>query len=133
MMRGELDNGKPRYDKTYEAGYTEEERAKAQSIVNKKDWQGLKERHDARVANNINENPTENNKPATQEQTALVEQPKTEPKPANNIKTETKVEEKKETANASPKKPKDPLNTYADDNGPKYASGVESKNGLTLN
>lgn len=81
MMRGELDNGRPRYDKTYDAGYTEEERAKAQSIVNKKDWEGLKERHDARVANNINENSIENNKPATQEQTALVEQPKPEPIP----------------------------------------------------
>ena len=81
MMRGELDNGRPRYDKTYDAGYTEEERAKAQSIVNKKDWEGLKERHDARVANNINENPAENNKPAAQEQTALVEPPKPEPIP----------------------------------------------------
>lgn len=51
MMRGQLDNGKPRYDKTYKAGYTESERASAQSIVNQKDWEGLKERHDARVAN----------------------------------------------------------------------------------
>ena len=51
MMRGQLDNGKPRYDKTYKAGYTESERAAAQSIVNQKDWEGLKERHDARVAN----------------------------------------------------------------------------------
>ena len=51
MMRGQLDNGKPRYDKTYKAGYTESERAAAQGIVNKKDWEGLKERHDARVAN----------------------------------------------------------------------------------
>ena len=51
MMRGQLDNGKSRYDKTYKAGYTESERAAAQSIVNQKDWEGLKERHDARVAN----------------------------------------------------------------------------------
>lgn len=51
MMRGQLDNGKPRYDKTYKAGYTESERAAAQSIVNQKDWEGLKKRHDARVAN----------------------------------------------------------------------------------
>ena len=51
MMRGQLDNGKLRYDKTYKAGYTESERAAAQSIVNQKDWEGLKERHDARVAN----------------------------------------------------------------------------------
>ena len=51
MMRGQLDNGKLRYDKTYKAGYTGSERAAAQSIVNQKDWEGLKERHDARVAN----------------------------------------------------------------------------------
>ena len=51
MMRGQLDNGKSRYYKTYKAGYTESERAAAQSIVNQKDWEGLKERHDARVAN----------------------------------------------------------------------------------
>ena len=51
MMRGQLDNGKPRYDKTYKAGYTESERAVAQGIVNQKDWEGLKKRHDARVAN----------------------------------------------------------------------------------
>lgn len=51
MMRGQLDNGKLRYDKTYKAGYTESERASAQSIVNQKDWEGLKKRHDARVAN----------------------------------------------------------------------------------
>lgn len=51
MMRGQLDNGKLRYDKTYKAGYTESERAAAQSIVNQKDWEGLKKRHDARVAN----------------------------------------------------------------------------------
>ena len=51
MMRGQLSNGKSRYDKTYKAGYTESERAAAQSIVNQKDWEGLKERHDARVAN----------------------------------------------------------------------------------
>ena len=51
MMRGQLDNGKSRYDKTYKAGYTESERAAAQSIVNQKDWEGLKKRHAARVAN----------------------------------------------------------------------------------
>ena len=51
MMRGQLDNGKARYDKTYKAGYTESERAAAQGIVNQKDWEGLKKRHDARVAN----------------------------------------------------------------------------------
>ena len=51
MMRGQLDNGKLRYDKTYKAGYTESERAAAQSIVNQKDWESLKKRHDARVAN----------------------------------------------------------------------------------
>lgn len=51
MMRGQLDNGKLRYDKTYKAGYTESERAAAQGIVNQKDWEGLKKRHDARVAN----------------------------------------------------------------------------------
>ena len=51
MMRGQLDNGRPRYNKTYKAGYTETERAAAQGIVNQKDWEGLKERHDARVAN----------------------------------------------------------------------------------
>ena len=51
MMRGQLGNGKSRYDKTYKAGYTESERAAAQSIVNQKDWEGLKKRHDARVAN----------------------------------------------------------------------------------
>lgn len=50
MMRGQLDNGKARYDKTYKAGYTESERAAAQAIINQKDWEGLKERHDARVA-----------------------------------------------------------------------------------
>ena len=51
MMRGQLDNGKSRYVKTYKAGYTESERAAAQGIVNQKDWEGLKKRHDARVAN----------------------------------------------------------------------------------
>ena len=67
MMRGQLDNGKPRYGKTYEAGYTEEERAKAQNIVNELDWEGLKERHDARVANMLNTDnehaASEDNKP----------------------------------------------------------------------
>lgn len=182
MMRGELDNGRPRYGKTYDAGYTEEERAKAQSIVNQRDWQGLKQRHDERVAKAeaANANSTEiaarpNNetntilakndkqnekvntelkkidkkmksektntveKPAVSSHTAFepaqvakVEEKKPETKPANNVKTETKVE-KKETANASSNKPKDPLNTYANDNGPKYISGRENKEGLTLN
>ena len=59
MMRGELDNGKPRYNKTYEAGYTEDERYAAQSIVNERDWEGLKERHDARVASRANAANTE--------------------------------------------------------------------------
>jgi len=183
MMRGELDNGKPRYDKTYDAGYTEEERAKAQSIVNQKDWIGLKERHDERVAkaeaeiansmeiaarpnDKINTILTKNDKqdekvnaklkqidekikskktdivekPAAsghtvfeQAQVAKTEEKKSEPGLAGNVKTETKVEDKKETTNASSKKPKDPLNTYADDSGPKYVSGQESKEGLTLN
>lgn len=183
MMRGELDNGKPRYGKTYDAGYTEEERAKAQTIVNKKDWEGLKQRHDERVAKAeaeitnsmeiatrpndktntiLSKNDKQNEKVNTelkkidekmksektntvekptisshaafeQAQVAKAEEKKPEPKPANNVKTETKVEEKKETANVSSNKPKDPLNTYADDNGPKYVSGRESKEGLTLN
>ena len=51
MMRGQLDNGKPRYEKTYKAGYNETERAAAQKVVNQMDWEGLKERHDQRVAN----------------------------------------------------------------------------------
>lgn len=59
MMRGELDNGRPRYNKTYEAGYTEDERYAAQSIVNERDWEGLKERHDARVASRANAANTE--------------------------------------------------------------------------
>lgn len=67
MMRGELDNGKPRYGKTYDAGYSEEERSKAQSVVNEMDWEGLKERHDARVANMLNTDneyaASEDNKP----------------------------------------------------------------------
>lgn len=183
MMRGELDNGRPRYGKTYDAGYTEEERAKAQSIVNQKDWEGLKQRHDERVAkaeaeiaNSVEIAARPNDKTNTiltkndkqdekvnaelkkidkqmkSEKTDIVEKPaisghtvfeqaqvakaeekKPEQKSANNVKTETKVEEKKETANASSKKPKDPLNTYADDNGPKYISGRENKEGLTLN
>jgi hypothetical protein len=50
MMRGTYDNGNPRIKKTLAADYTEEERKAAQSIVNQKDWNALKERHDARVA-----------------------------------------------------------------------------------
>lgn len=50
MMRGTYDNGKPRIENTKNAGYTEEEHKAAQAIVNQKDWNGLKERHDARVA-----------------------------------------------------------------------------------
>ena len=105
MMRGELDNGKPRYDKTYEAGYTETERKAAQGVVNEKDWEGLKERHDTRVANNINENSTENNKPATQEQTALIEQPKPEPIPVvEHSKPESEPEPIKEQPKSEPVK-----------------------------
>ena len=50
MMRGTYDNGNPRIKRTLAADYTEEERKAAQSIVNQKDWNALKERHDARVA-----------------------------------------------------------------------------------
>ena len=50
MMRGTYDNGKPRIENTKEAGYTTEEHKAAQAIVNQKDWNGLKERHDNRVA-----------------------------------------------------------------------------------
>ena len=50
MMRGTYDNGKPRIDSVHAADYTEEERKAAQNIVNQKDWNALKERHDARVA-----------------------------------------------------------------------------------
>ena len=50
MMRGTYDNGNPRVKKTLAADYTEEERKAAQKIVNKKEWNALKDRHDARVA-----------------------------------------------------------------------------------
>lgn len=50
MMRGTYDNGNTRIKRTLAADYTEEERKAAQSIVNQKDWNALKERHDARVA-----------------------------------------------------------------------------------
>lgn len=97
MMRGQLDNGKPRYGKTYEAGYTEEERAKAQNIVNELDWEGLKERHDARVANMLNTEaeavgqeeplPVQNDAVANQE----------EPEPTQEEQYETDAEEPKNT------------------------------------
>lgn len=50
MMRGTYDNGKPRIRKTLAANYTEDERKAAQKIVNQKEWNALKDRHDARVA-----------------------------------------------------------------------------------
>lgn len=50
MMRGTYDNGKPRIKKTLAANYTEDERKAAQKIVNQKEWNALKDRHDARVA-----------------------------------------------------------------------------------
>lgn len=50
MMRGTYDNGNPRIKKTLAADYTEDERKAAQKIVNQKDWNALKDRHDARVA-----------------------------------------------------------------------------------
>ena len=50
MMRGTYDNGNPRIKKTLAADYTNEERKAAQKIVNKKEWNALKDRHDARVA-----------------------------------------------------------------------------------
>ena len=96
MMRGELDNGKPRYGKTYEAGYTEDERYAAQSVVNERDWEGLKERHDARVANMANATNTEvaNLEPQEQPTTNMTniepEEPVQEtpqPKAKNNKRT----------------------------------------------
>lgn len=50
MMRGTYDNGNPRIKKTLAVDYTNEERKAAQKIVNKKEWNALKDRHDARVA-----------------------------------------------------------------------------------
>lgn len=94
MMRGELDNGKPRYDKTYDAGYTEEERAKAQSIVNEKDWEGLKERHDARVLNIINsETEHANNENTDLPNETIVTIGNSDNKPITTAKVETSVSE----------------------------------------
>lgn len=194
MMRGELDNGKPRYGKTYDAGYSEEERSKAQSVVNEMDWEGLKERHDARVANMVNEAPTENiaakqndatntitpknetstlpdrasmvnlinanseknakestvkqesltltgptstdTKPETKtvkEDTKPVkEEPKPAPKPEQKPETKTPIKEEPKQE-AKKEKSETPKKKYYDDDGPKYVSGMESKNGLTLN
>lgn len=91
MMRGQLDNGKPRYGKTYEAGYTEEERAKAQNIVNELDWEGLKERHDARVANMLNTDnehaASEDNKP-TNNNVAVTEEVTTDSTPELTVLSE---------------------------------------------
>lgn len=96
MMRGELDNGRPRYNKTYEAGYTEDERYAAQSIVNERDWEGLKERHDARVASRANTANTEvaNLEPQERPDTNMTNiepeepvQETTRPKAKNNKRT----------------------------------------------
>lgn len=115
MMRGELDNGKPRYGRTYDAGYTEEERATAQKIVNQKDWQGLKERHDARVAAISQEIATELEAPSIpQKQTEITQ---TEPTPVEKIQT---------TKSSS-------INSYQNDTGTKYINGEANENGLTIN
>ena len=187
MMRGELDNGKPRYGKTYDAGYTEEERSKAQSVVNEMDWEGLKERHDARVTNMINEAPTENvaakqndttntitpknetstlpdratmlnlisanseknEKESTVKQGNLTltgqtstdtkpvtktvkEEPKPTPKPEQKPETKTPIKEEPKQE-AKKEKSETPKKKYYDDDGPKYAGGMQSKDGLTLN
>ena len=106
MMRGELDNGKPRFGKTYDAGYTEKERSMAQKIVNKKDWQGLKERHDARV-DAINQELTANI-------TEINHNEITQPEKTNQSK-------------------KAAVNSYSNDTGTKYINGEVNENGLTLN
>lgn len=106
MMRGELDNGKPRFGKTYDAGYTEKERSMAQKIVNKKDWQGLKERHDARV-DAINQELTANI-------TEINHNEITQPEKTNQSKKTT-------------------VNNYSNDTGTKYINGEVNENGLTLN
>lgn len=115
MMRGELDNGKPRYDKTYDAGYSEDERAKAQKIVNQKDWQGLKDRHDARVA-------AINQEIATNLETASVLQ-----KQAENTQMEHTSVEKIQNTKSSSVKP------IQNDTGTKYINGKANENGLTIN
>lgn len=118
MMRGELDNGKPRYNKTYDAGYSEEERSKAQSVVNEMDWEGLKERHDARVANMLNtdneytafeDNKPKNNNIAVTEEVTTVPTPEltalSEPIEQDPIKEPMRETPKPEepTASAGPK------------------------------
>lgn len=115
MMRGELDNGKPRYGRTYDAGYTEEERATAQKIVNQKDWQGLKERHDARVAAISQEIATELETPSIPQKQTEVTQ--TEQAPVEKIQT---------TKSSS-------VNQYQNDTGTKYINGEANENGLTIN
>lgn len=115
MMRGELDNGKPRYDKTYDAGYTEDERAKAQKIVNQKDWQGLKDRHDARVA------------AISEEIATRLETPPVPQKQAEVTQTKPAVVEKIQTTKNSSVKP------YQNDNGTKYINGEVNEHGLTIN
>lgn len=50
MMRGNLGNGQPRKDSAAALGFTDSEIKQAQSIVNENNWDGLKERHDNRVA-----------------------------------------------------------------------------------
>lgn len=162
MMRGELDNGRPRYGKTYDAGYTENERAAAQSVVNERDWQGLKERHDARVAamsNAVNNTEVASREPETPIVTDTInsreEKPvKTQTKKANNKRTVlthdneqvtapkkevkatkiTKTENKTQEAKSETKpKQQTAVNSYTNDDGPKYLNGVQDKNGLTLN
>lgn len=204
MMRGELDNGKPRYGKTYDAGYTENERAAAQSVVNERDWQGLKDRHDARVAamaNAVNNTEVAAAEPATPVVTDTInsqeEKPvETQVKKANNKRTDLTYDNKQynsikdnmsvndlltkhsneksgdyaatvasvymdnnsrignsniagkdfvsqktaDEINATGKakaetkqKQQTAVNSYANDDGPKYLNGVQDKNGLTLN
>lgn len=115
MMRGELDNGKPRYGRTYNAGYTEEERAMAQKIVNQKDWQGLKDRHDARVAE------------ISQEIATRLEAPSVPQKQTEVTQTESTTIEKIQTTKSSSVKP------YQNDNGTKYINGEVNEHGLTIN
>lgn len=59
MMRGNLGNGKSRKTAAIAQGYSMEEIKSAQAIVNQKDWDSLKARHDKRAAtpqiNDIND------------------------------------------------------------------------------
>lgn len=48
MANGKLGNGADRIAAAKALGFSEEQIKQAQSIVNKKDWKGLKERHEAR-------------------------------------------------------------------------------------